>query len=526
VRRAVYPAVKFIRCTQTPVFFAAAASLFCRLLTVTCIWKGPSEKGDNSRRETERSKTSYQVGRRSAGGTFSVENLRVVFSTGISFAHRPEWFVGRALTLEYYAWQRTPVLREFRYIPESFLKLEPGTYQFGTFELNLSSGRLTRDGQEVKLRPKAFQLLHHLVENRGRLVSKEEILEALWPGAFATDDSLVQVLSNIRQVLGPESRRIIATVPRRGYRFDAPVKEAEDRSKPPSAPSLPETRYALSGELSIAYQTLGDGPIDLVHVPGWVSHVEYGWEEPSLARFYHGLISFSRLILFDKRGTGLSDRAAGLPDIQQRMDDVRAVMDAAGSQRAAIFGWSEGVGMAIIFAATYPERTAALVLFGAFAKREWSPDYPWAPTKEMRKRDYYDAIERDWGGPVGIDQIAPSRAQDPAFRDWWGTYQRRSASPAAALALARMNTSIDVREFLPKVGVPTLIMHRKHDRDAKLDEGRYIADRIPGARFIELEGEDHLPFTGDVEIVLRHTKDFVRSLGSQTSLAAQHSPTP
>jgi pimeloyl-ACP methyl ester carboxylesterase len=290
------------------------------------------------------------------------------------------------------------------------------------------------------------------------------------------------------------------------------VTEAEDRPPSPSALSLPETRYALSGELRIAYQTLGDGPIDLVHVPGWVSHVEYGWEEPSLAHFYQGLTAFSRLILFDKRGTGLSDRAAGLPDIQQRMDDVRAVMDAAGSRRAAIFGWSEGVGMAIIFAATYPERTAALVLFGAFAKREWAPDYPWAPTPEERKRGYYDLIEREWGGPVGIEQIAPSRAKDPAFREWWGTYQRRSASPAAALALARMNTSIDVREYLAKVGVPTLVMHRRHDQDAKLEEGRYIADRIPGARFVELEGEDHLPFTGDVESVLRHTEEFVRRL--------------
>ncbi len=390
--------------------------------------------------------------------------------------------------------------------------MEPGTYQFGTFELNLSSGRLTRDGQEVKLRPKAFQLLRQLVENRGRLVSKEEILEALWPGTFASDDSLGQVLSNIRQVLGPESHRIIATVPRRGYRFDAPVTEAEDRPRPPSPPSLPETRYALSGELRIAYQTLGEGPVDLVHAPGWVSHVEYGWEEPSLAHFYRGLTSFSRLILFDKRGTGLSDRAAGLPDIQQRMDDVRAVMDAAGSRRATIFGWSEGVGMAIIFAVTYPERTAALVLFGAFAKREWAQDYPWAPTPDERKAGDYDVIERDWGGPVGIEQIAPSRAKDPAFRDWWGAYQRRSASPAAALALARMNTSIDVREYLPKVAVPTLVMHRRHDRDAKLEEGRYIADRIPGARFIELEGEDHLPFTSDVETVLRHTEEFVNGL--------------
>jgi pimeloyl-ACP methyl ester carboxylesterase/DNA-binding winged helix-turn-helix (wHTH) protein len=383
-----------------------------------------------------------------------------------------------------------------------------------------------RNGQEVKLRPRAFQLLCHLVENSGRLISKEEILKTLWPKTFASDDSLVQVLSDVRQTLGPEAQCFITTVPRRGYRFDAPVSEEADHPLSPPPFAVPETRYALSGELRIAYQTLGDGPIDLVHVPGWVSHVEYGWEEPSLAEFYQGLAKFSRLILFDKRGTGLSDRDAGLPDIQQRMDDVRAVMDATGSQRAVLFGWSEGGGMAISFAATYPERSIALVLFGAFAKREWAPDYPWAPTPERRKRDFYDALEREWGGPVGIEQIAPSRAGDPAFREWWGTYQRRSATPAAALALARMNTSIDVRDFLPNVRVSTLVMHRRHDRDVKIQEGRYIAERIPGARFMEFDGEDHLPFASDANSVLRCTEQFVRNLPLEQSIARAKTPVP
>jgi pimeloyl-ACP methyl ester carboxylesterase/DNA-binding winged helix-turn-helix (wHTH) protein len=369
-----------------------------------------------------------------------------------------------------------------------------------------------RDGQEVKLRPRAFQLLCHLVENRGRLVSKEEIVKILWPRTFASDDSLVQVLSDIRQALGSEAQCFITTVSRRGYRFDAPVSEGADR--PTSSPAflIPETRYAPSGELRIAYQVLGDGPVDLVYVPGWVSHVEYGWEEPSLAHFYRGLAAFSRLILFDKRGTGLSDRAAGLPDVQQRMDDVRAVMDAVASRRAVILGWSEGASMALTFAATYPERCIALVLFGAYARREWAADYPWAPTPEERKTGYYDAIEREWGGAVGLEHLAPSRANDPAFREWWGTYQRRSASPAAALALARMNTSIDVRDLLSRLSVPTLVMHRRHDQNAKLQEGRYIADRIPGARFEELDGEDHLPFAGDVESLLGRTENFVRHL--------------
>jgi pimeloyl-ACP methyl ester carboxylesterase len=165
----------------------------------------------------------------------------------------------------------------------------------------------------------------------------------------------------------------------------------------------------------------------------------------------------------------------------------------------------------------YPERSIALALFGAFAKREWAPDYPWAPTREQRQTSFYEVIEREWGGPVGIEQIAPSRAKDPAFREWWGTYQRRSASPAAALALARMNTSIDVRDFLPKVRVPTLIMHRRDDRDVKLEEGRYIAARIAGARFVEFDGEDHLPFASDVDSVLRCTAEFVGGLSIENA---------
>ena len=384
-----------------------------------------------------------------------------------------------------------------------------------------------RDGQEIKLRPKAFMLLCHLIENRGRLVLKEELLKNLWPGTFASDDSLVQVLSDIRQALGPDFQRAIATVSRRGYRFDALVTETDDCLPSPSAFRAPETQYALSGDLRIAYQVLGEAPIDLVHAPGWVSHLEYGWEEPSLAHFNRELAAFSRLLLFDKRGTGLSDRAAGLPDIQQRMEDVRAVMDAAGSHRAVIFGWSESASMAIAFAATYPMRSIALVLFGAYARREWAPDYPWAPTSEERKTGLYDLIEREWGGAVGLEHVAPSRAKDPAFREWWGTYQRRSASPAAALALARMNTQIDVRYYLSKVNVPTLVMHRRHDQNAKLEEGRYIADRIPGARFVELEGEDHLPFAGNTDSILHYTEDFVHSLSLEeyrTPAAAHVAP--
>jgi pimeloyl-ACP methyl ester carboxylesterase len=273
----------------------------------------------------------------------------------------------------------------------------------------------------------------------------------------------------------------------------------------------PETRYARSGDINIAYQVLGDGPIDLIYVPGWVTHLEYGWEEPSLARFYRRLASFSRLILFDKRGTGLSDQSTNMPTLEQRMDDVRAVMEAVNSDRAVVFGVSEGGNMAMLFAATYPERTIALITFGVFAKRIYDPEYPWAPTPAERQK-FYDAIQNEWGGPVGIEDIAPSMAPDEHFRRWWGTYQRRSASPRAALSLARLNTSIDVRQVLPAIRVPTLVLHRTGDRDSHIDEGRYIASHIPNAKFVELPGDDHLTFIGDQDPIFREVEGFIRNV--------------
>jgi pimeloyl-ACP methyl ester carboxylesterase len=273
---------------------------------------------------------------------------------------------------------------------------------------------------------------------------------------------------------------------------------------------IPETRYAKSGDINIAYQVLGTGPIDLIYVPGWVSHLEYGWEEPSLARFYRKLASFSRLILFDKRGTGLSDQSTNLPTLEQRMDDVRAVMEAVGSERAVIFGMSEGGNMAMLFAATYPERTIALITFGVFATRVYDPEYPWAPTPEQRQK-FYDAIENEWGGPIGVEDLAPSLAHDERFRHWWASYQRRSASPRAALALAKLNTMIDVRHVLPAIRVPTLVLHRVDDRDSNIEEGRYIAAHIPNARFVELPGQDHILFVGDQDAVLDEVKHFVEN---------------
>jgi len=261
----------------------------------------------------------------------------------------------------------------------------------------------------------------------------------------------------------------------------------------------PSTLYAKSGDVNIAYQVVGDGPLDLVFVPGFVSHLDLDWEEPRSAYFLRRLASFSRLIRLDKRGTGLSDRPGGLPDLETRMDDVRAVMDAVGSERAALFGYSEGGPMCILFAATYPERTSALVLYGAFAKRrDPDEDYPWAPTWEARQ-EYADDIESTWGLDADIRRVAPSAAD--AMGKWWATRAHAAASPGAARELILMNSQVDVRHVLPMIRVPTLVMHRTGDLDSNVDEGRYIAERIPGARFLELAGVDHIPWVDPDQIV-------------------------
>ncbi len=272
----------------------------------------------------------------------------------------------------------------------------------------------------------------------------------------------------------------------------------------------PETRYVRSGRLNIAYQVVGDGPLDLVFVPGWVSHVELGWELPPLARFLHRLASFARLIVFDKRGTGLSDRVADaeLPGLDERMDDLRAVMDATDTKSAALFGFSEGGNLAMTFAAAHPSRVRALVTFGVFAKRIWSPDYPWAPTPEARAAEC-EYIEREWGGMMDLSRIMPSMMNDAEYCKRVATYLRRSASPGAAASLLRMNTQIDVRHLLPIIKAPTLVMHRVGDRDANIEEGRYIAARIPGARLVELPGDDHVPWAGDGDAVADEIAEFL-----------------
>jgi pimeloyl-ACP methyl ester carboxylesterase len=271
---------------------------------------------------------------------------------------------------------------------------------------------------------------------------------------------------------------------------------------------VPEIRYAKSGDVNIAYQAFGQGAIDLVIVPGWVSNIEIFWEEPAFARFLKRLASFSRVILFDKRGTGLSDRVSVMPDLETRMDDVRAVLDAVQSERAALFGYSEGGVMCALFAATYPHRTSALIMHGAYARLTWQPDYPWGPT-EVERLAFIDQAVREWGGPIGFDARAPSMAHDERFRQWWARCLRLSASPAAFEMLSRMNAQIDIRQVLPAIRVPTLILHSVNDQTLPIGGSRYLAEHIPNARLVELQGVDHIPWLADAEAVIQEVEEFL-----------------
>ncbi len=253
----------------------------------------------------------------------------------------------------------------------------------------------------------------------------------------------------------------------------------------------PDTRYARSGDLHIAYQVFGEGPVDLVLVPGFISNVEETWENPSAARWLERLGRFARVIAFDKRGTGLSDRAGSVPSLDERMDDARAVMDAAHSERAVLLGISEGGSLAALFAASLPDRCSSLILYGAFAAFSG-----WYPTEE-KLAAFYRYVDEKWGTGESVRKYAPSMADDAGFRKIWARHERVGATPAAAKALMRMNEEIDISGVLNAIHVPTLVIHRTDDAAVGIEDGRFLAQHISGARLAEFAGADHLPYIGE-----------------------------
>jgi len=274
------------------------------------------------------------------------------------------------------------------------------------------------------------------------------------------------------------------------------------------APGDGQIRYAKSGDVNIAYMVIGDAELDIIQVPGFVSHLEIGGEQPLVRHIGQRLVSFARLTLFDKRGTGLSDPVTDVPTLEERMDDIRAVMDASGVERGSLVGFSEGVPLSILFAATHPERVDTLVLYGGMARTTYSEDHPWAPVKEA----LYEANELllpYWGQGIMPEMFAPNYADDPEIKKWSARLERYAASPAMVGKMFEMFYDTDVRAFLPLVKVPTLILHRTGDRVVNIRSGRYLAEHIPGARLVELPGTDHAGWAGDTDTMIDEVQEFL-----------------
>lgn len=374
-------------------------------------------------------------------------------------------------------------------------------FDFDGGEIDVARREIRRDGEVQHVEPQVFDVVRHLVDHRSRVVTREELLDSIWGDRFVTFSALSSRIKAARAALGDDGRaqRLIRTRHAVGFRFvgDVTVRlEGGDRTVSP-------VRYVEHGGAEIAFQVSGrgatadssdvrdderGGELDIVLVPGFVSHLTMDWNEPNHARFLDGLGMLGRLIRFDKRGTGLSDRSSSLPDLDTRCGDVEAVMDAVGSTSAVVVGYSEGGPMAVRLAAKRPERCRALVLYGTYAKRIRSDDYPWAPTREERLA-YAAEVQDEWAFEADLRRMCPSA--DDAMAHWWGERCRASANPRAVRELIETNSEVDIRGDLGQVNVPTLVLHRSDDGDARVDEGRYIAEHIDGARFVELPGADH-----------------------------------
>ncbi len=379
---------------------------------------------------------------------------------------------------------------------------------FEDLELDLSRVELRRSGVRVPVEPQVFEVLAYLVNHRDRVVPKEELMDKVWGGRFVSETAVTSRIKPVRRAIGDngQAQRLIRTVYGRGYRFVGPAREA---ARTPATRHEP-VNYAVSDGLQIAYQVTGRGDRDIVLVAGFVSHLELDWADPRHAGFLDRLGSVGRLIRFDKRGTGMSDRPIDLPDTETRMRDVLAVMDAAGSRRAVLFGYSEGGPMAILMAAMHPERVEALVLYGSYARRLRADDYPWAYTPEER-RQYMERLAVEWSWEADMRAMCPSA--DDVMARWWGQRARAAATPSTVRALIAMNSLIDVRGALGSVRVPTLVIHRSGDQDSHVEEGRYLAEHIPGARFVELSGSDHFVAI-DANQILDQVDGFLADLSS------------
>ncbi|HET6150869.1 MAG TPA: alpha/beta fold hydrolase [Polyangia bacterium] len=387
-------------------------------------------------------------------------------------------------------------------------------YRFGPFELNVDARELRRGPDEIPVQPQVFAFLSYLIEHRDRVVGKAELLERLWPDAVVLEASLQRSVSQARAALGDEDHAFIRTFSRHGYRFVGPVEEsapteaaasAKAPARPPapppasmvSSPAVPralpplDVRYARSAGLHIAYAIAGAGTVDIVLVLGWTFPFRALARLAETAGTLSALTEIGRVVLFDKRGTGLSDPVKRLASLDERMDDLRAVLDAAGSRQAVLLGLSEGGALCMLFAAAYPERVRGLVLVGAFPRMAAAPDWPagWSPERAAAARAY---IKQAWGGGQTILALAPRAASRPDFRRFAAETEQEGASPGAALDVLEMNLRVDVRPLLATIRAPTHVLHRTDDGIIDVRNGRALAAAIPGAQLTELPGDDHV----------------------------------
>ncbi|MEM8608188.1 MAG: alpha/beta fold hydrolase [Myxococcota bacterium] len=375
------------------------------------------------------------------------------------------------------------------------------TFAFESFELDPALRELRVDGKVAALQPQVFDLLVYLVENRERVVSKHELLESLWPDSVVTESSLQRAVSLARSALGERGAALIQTFPRQGYRFTGAIAE----KKAASGPIRLQPKYTKNGDVHIAYTTFGSGDIDIVIVNGWIMPMRAMFHHPRVRGAMEALSQLGRVIMLDKRGTGLSDRVKSLPSHEQRMDDLRVVLEACESDEAVLIGFSEGGALAMLYAATYPERTRGLVLSGAFPRMTKAAGYPhgYASEAMVRLRSY---IQGGWGKGASLRAISPSQGTDPVFVDWVAFAEQEGTSPGGALDLLDMNLRIDLRALLPSIRVPTAVLQASDDQMVDPRSGSYLAEHIPSARYTELEGDDHIFFFGGREAMLESVR--------------------
>jgi pimeloyl-ACP methyl ester carboxylesterase len=393
-------------------------------------------------------------------------------------------------------------------------------YRFGDVELDTDTYELRSAEEPIDVEPQVFDVLVHLLSHRARVVPKEELLDIVWGNRFVSESALTTRIKQARQAVGDsgQAQRVIKTVHGRGYRFVADVDELfavpvpvasdvagagsgdVDEGDAPFEP-VPPTQYVVNDGASIAYQVFGSGP-NLVLIEGYTTNVEVQWEHPAIARFLRRLGSFCRVAVLDKRGTGLSERLSRgeAPSLEQRADDVRAVMDAAGMPRATVFGSSEGGSLSVLLAAAHPDRVERLILHATWARHPWL-DQP--------ERPEFGAVERRWGTGWALTQLADSMARTAAGRRFLGRFERQAATPGTARRLVELMSAIDVTALLPTIAAPTLVVHRRHDAFYGIEHARDLVAGIPDTRFLELPGTDHFLFSGDTAPILAAVEEFV-----------------